>query len=307
MTIDDMQDDRQLNELRSNIVAQNPMQAEFLATSLLDVEPHELRDLGSYINFSQSLGLEITYLAECYDLIVKDTLREQMYFLRHGKYRYSSFEEVAESVYFDDGYMRKYMHGLALTAYLWPNHRALHRYFLEKLPTDQKGRYLEIGPGHGMYMMSAMRKCTYEHFDGIDISPTSVEMTRSLLGSGNFGTFDNYRIFEQDFLAGEIPAESYDAIVMGEVLEHVEKPNVFLDAIRRIATRDAFIFITTPINAPAIDHIYLFDSWNSINELVIAANLTVREKLLVPYPGLSVKDSLEQSLPINVAMILEKC
>lgn len=295
-----------VRDLCDDIVRRNPLQSDFLAESLRHVAREELDDLDAYISFGRSSGLDIAYLGECYDLIVKDTLREQIYFQRHRKYRYSSFDEVASSVYFDDEYMRKYMHGLAITSYLWPNHRALHRYFLDMLPTELQGSYLEIGPGHGMYMMSAMRKCAFERFDGIDISPTSVEMTKTLLGSGNFGSFENFSIFEQDFLAGDIPEASYNAIVMGEVLEHVEQPGVFLDTIARIATDDAFIFITTPINAPAIDHIYLFESWDSIQELVTKAGLSVRDKLLVPYPGLSVAESQEQFLPINVAMVLEK-
>jgi hypothetical protein len=119
-------DTRWVNELRDSILGLNPLQSDFLEESLRDVAADELGDLNAYVHFGKSLGLDIPYLATCYDLIVKDTLREQMYFLRHGKYRYSTFDEVAESVYFDDEYMRKYMHGLALTAYLWPNHRALH-------------------------------------------------------------------------------------------------------------------------------------------------------------------------------------
>lgn len=299
-------DIQSIRELRADIVRRNPLQSDFLEESLRDVAAEDLRDLDAYISFGEASGVDIAYLGECYDLIVKDTLREQMYFMRHGKYRYSSFDEVANSVYFDDEYMRKYMHGLAITSYLWPNHRALHRHFVDTLPTDQQGKYLEIGPGHGMYMMSAMRKCAYERYDGIDISPTSVEMTNALLGSGSFGSFEHYSVIEQDFLAGSIPDSSYSAVVMGEVLEHVEQPGVFLDAIARVATDDAFIFITTPINAPAIDHIYLFDSWDSIQELVVNAGLTVRDKLLVPYPGLSVAKSQAQSLPINVAMVLAK-
>lgn len=295
-----------IDELRADIVRRNPLQIDFLEESLGQVAMEELNDLDAYIAFAHTLGLDVAYLGECYDLIVKDTLREQMYFQRHGKYRYSSFDEVAHSVYFDDEYMRKYMHGLAITSYLWPNHRELHRYFVDRLPTGLMGHYLEIGPGHGVYMMSAMRKCAFERFDGIDISPTSVEMTNALLGSGHFGSFSNYSVFEQDFLAGNIPDATYNAVVMGEVLEHVEQPDVFLETIARIATDDAFIFITTPINAPAIDHIYLFESWESIQELVTRTGLSVRDKLLVPYPGLSVEESEAQSLPINVAMVLAK-
>lgn len=298
--------DKLVQELVASILARNPLQSSFIAQSLTGIRPDELDDLGSYVTFGLGRGLSVGYLAECYDLIVKDTLREQLYFQRHGRYRYSSFSEVADAVYFDDEYMRKYMHGLALTAYLWPNHRSLHRYFTGKIPADQGGRYLEVGPGHGMYMMSAMRISGYTAFDGIDISPTSVAMTRDLLESGCFGNFENYRILLQDFFVSDISHESCAAIVIGEVLEHVEDPGRFLVRASEIAIDGGFIFITTPINAPAVDHIYLFKSYDEIESLVIDAGLHVVDKLLVPYPELSVEESLDQRLPINVAMVLGK-
>ncbi|NNL99129.1 MAG: methyltransferase domain-containing protein [Gammaproteobacteria bacterium] len=302
-----MTDDAALiDSLVTRISAINPLQAQFLSDSLAGVEAAERDDLAVYIAYGLAEGLSIDYLAGCYDLIVKDTLREQMYFQRHKRYRHASFEEVAQSVYFDDEYMRKYMHGLAITGYLWPNHRELHRFFAANIPTDRGGRYLEIGPGHGMYMMTAMRHSGYSEFHGIDLSPTSVAMTRDLLGSGRFGDFRNCHIFEQDFLAGDIEAASCAAVVMGEVLEHVEQPGLFLERIRDVAADDAFIFITTPINAPAIDHIYLFDSFDSIESLVDAAGLSIRQQLLVPYPGLSVDESMQRLLPINVALVLGK-
>jgi 2-polyprenyl-3-methyl-5-hydroxy-6-metoxy-1,4-benzoquinol methylase len=213
---------------------------------------------------------------------------------------------VANSVYFNTEYMRKYMHGLAITAYLWPNHRALHRFFIESIPTSQEGRYLEVGPGHGVFMMCAMRQSAYGSFEGIDISPTSVEMTRALLGSGFFGDFGDYDIVEQDFFASDMAPNAYSAVVMGEVLEHVEDPGRFLQQVSTVSTDDAFIFITTPINAPAIDHIYLFDSVESIETLVVQAGLRVCESLLVPYPGLTVEESMAEKLPVNVAMVLGK-
>lgn len=295
-----------IRNLTEAIVRINPLQRAFIEESMIDVRDDELRDLDAYIRFAESVGIATDVLAESYDLIVKDTLREQMYFQRHGRYRYSTFDEVASSVYFNDEYMRMYMHGLAITAYLWPNHRALHRYFVDAIPTDKDGRYLEIGPGHGVFMMCAMRKTGFSQFEGIDISPTSVEMTRTLLGSGLFGNFTGWEIFEQDFFARDMGNGGYSAVVMGEVLEHVEDPGQFLRQINSVSTDDAFIFITTPINAPAIDHIYLFDSVESIEALVSDAGLTVQDSLQVPYPGLSVEESTVQKLPINVAMVLGK-
>lgn len=295
-----------IDTLIGHIVRINPLQRSFIEESITDIRDAERRDLDAYIGFADSSGMDAEYLAACYDLIVKDTLREQMYFQRHGRYRYSTFDEVADSVYFDDDYMRRYMHGLAITAYLWPNHRALHRYFIDSIPADSAGHYLEVGPGHGVFMMCAMRGSGYERFVGIDISPTSVEMTRALLGSGAFGDFDNCEIVEQDFFTTDTSDGGYSAVVMGEVLEHVEDPGRFLQQIAAVTTDDPFIFITTPVNAPAIDHIYLFDSVESIEALVAQAGLSVRDSLLVPYPGLTVEESMAQKLAVNVAMVLGK-
>ena len=94
---------------------------------------------------------------------------------------------------------------------------------------------------------------------------------------------------------------------MGEVLEHVEDPLIFLNKIHSIAKKDSFIFITTVINAPAIDHIYLFDSIESIKELIIQAKFSIKEMLLVPASeNMSIQKNLEKKFPIDVALILLK-
>lgn len=290
--------------LLDEIVRINPLQSSFIEGSLDDVSDEELDDLERYLEFCAQRSLDIDYLAKCYDVIVKDTLREQLYFQRHKRYRYSSFDEVAQSVYFDDDYMSKYMHGLAITAWLWPNHRDMHRFFARTVPREQSGHYLEIGPGHGVYMLTAMMLSDYDTFEGVDLSPTSVAMTKSLLQSRDESRDKDYDIHRCDFLVDKLHRDAYDAIVMGEVLEHVEEPQLFLEKIREIAYDDAFIFITTPINAPAIDHIYLFESYDDIEKLVARAGLYVVDAQLIPYPGQSLDESLQQALPVNVCLVL---
>ncbi len=301
-----MSKDAGVDSLLGEILRINPLQSRFIKDSLDGASSEELQGLGEYVRFCEINSLDIPYLAQCYDLIVKDTLREQLFFQRHKRYRYSTFAEVADSVYFDDEYMSKYMHGLAITAWLWPNHRDMHRYFEHSIPKTATGTYLEVGPGHGLYMMTAMRLSQYDRFEGIDLSPTSVDMTKALLKSQS-GTGDaNYEIYCSDFLKDDLRHDCYDAIVMGEVLEHVEKPLEFLQKIRELAADDAYIFVTTPINAPAIDHIYLFDSFIAIEDLVTQAGLSVTDSHLIPYPGYTVEQSTEQSLPVNVALVLRK-
>lgn len=195
------------------------------------------------------------------------------------------------------------MYGLALSAFLWPNHRALHHFFLSQLAQKPLDNYLEIGPGHGFYFIQSMQNTRFGHYSGVDISPTSVAMTRDIIGSGHFGQFDNYTIEQANFL--DWPAtQKYDQVVMAEVLEHVEQPLQFLDKIRQLLSDKGQAFITTCINAPAIDHIYLYQTLEQLTAQIEQANLLVTAQLVVPYTDLTLEQSMAQQLPVNVAMNL---
>jgi hypothetical protein len=148
-----------------------------------------------------------------------------------------------------------------------------------------------------------MRLSAYEKYYGVDLSPTSVLMTNALLKSRFFGDFSNFKIEEGDFLKWDTQ-QKFDAVVMGEVLEHVESPELFLRKIAEITGAKSYIFVTTCINSPAIDHIYLFKDYDQINDIVDDSGLYIKNKLLIPYNNLTLEDSARQKLPINVAMVL---
>jgi 2-polyprenyl-3-methyl-5-hydroxy-6-metoxy-1,4-benzoquinol methylase len=212
---------------------------------------------------------------------------------------------VESLVYRNDEYMTMYMYGLAITAFLWVNHTQMKRFFNEGLPKRQSGKYLEIGPGHGFHMMEAMQASQYTSFLGVDISPASVELTRSILGSNYFGDLKNYEIQECDFLVWNT-TEKFDAVVMGEVLEHVEKPQAFLNKIADVTHKNSHIHITTCINSPAIDHIYLFENAKQVVDMVESSGLYVKQQLIVPYQSTTLEQSEKDKLPINIALILGK-
>lgn len=294
-----------VKSLISEIIAVNKFQEKFLESSIKLLSDEDLNDLNLYLSYCLKTGNSLTTLVESYNLIVVDTLKEQVYFKKHGCYRYSKFSEVKSLVYFNDDYMKKYMIGLALTNFLWPNHVELRKFFRRTLPKGKRdGIYLEIGPGHGFYFITAMRYSLYSHFIGVDISPTSVELTRNIISSKMFGSFSDYEIIERDFLDLDLK-ENIGAIVMGEVLEHVENPINFLKKIRSLVSRHSYIFITTCINSPAIDHIYLYTSEEELRDQISTAGLSIKTSLIVPYLGTTIEKSLENKLPINVAMILE--
>jgi 2-polyprenyl-3-methyl-5-hydroxy-6-metoxy-1,4-benzoquinol methylase len=108
-----------------------------------------------------------------------------------------------------------------------------------------------------------------------------------------------------DFLdAKELETNSFDILVMGEVLEHVEQPQLFLERLANLAASDSHIYVTTCINAPAIDHIYLWRNIEELEVMIAAAGLTIRDKLYLPYGGKTLEESRDQNLAINVAYVL---
>jgi 2-polyprenyl-3-methyl-5-hydroxy-6-metoxy-1,4-benzoquinol methylase len=288
------------------IAANNPMQGRALQAARARMLAEEVAELEGYLAFCHSEGLTLQTLADAYQTITMDTLREQVYFQRNGRYRYSTFREVADKVYFDPAYMSKYMYGLAMTLYLWPNHLEIARFFWGSLPRSKGGRYLEIGPGHGVFFRHAARSGGFDLCTGVDISPTSLEMTRRLLTYDRELPPDRWQLVNADFLAAESLQGGFEAIVMGEVLEHVEEPLSFLVRISELMRPDAYVFVTTAVNAPAVDHIYLFRSVDEVIEMARQAGLGVRRLLATPYKGCSMEDTVAQKLPINVAMVLGK-
>ena len=290
--------------LVQEIGAQNPLQQQFVRNSAAGLDGEERDWFGAYLDYCLATGQSLASLAACYNLLVKDTMREQMYFQRHGRYRCSTYSEVSDAVYQNPEYMEQYMAGLALTAFLWPNHRKMRKSFLRKLPRERGGHYLEVGPGHGFHMMSAMRLSAYETFTGVDISPKSVEMTRSIIESGFFGRWENYELVCQDFLECEAPPGKYGALVAGEVLEHVEQPLAFLRKLHELAAPDAFIYVTTAVNAAEIDHIYLFDSVGPVRRMTEEAGLRIEDEEGFPYTGLSLEECEGRRLPVNLALVL---
>lgn len=290
-------------ELIDVVVREFPVHEAYLIAAIDNATDEELQRLSGYLAFCRSKGLDNDYLAETYLTIVGDTVDEQLYFNRHKQYRHSTFAEVAESVYHDAEYMNRYMYGLAISTFLWLNHVAMVRMFREELPRTGGGRYLEVGPGHGFLLLTAAEVGGYDEFLAVDLSDASVQQTETIVR--HFHPDRNVQVRKMDFLdAADLGARSFAALVMGEVLEHVEDPERFLRRIAELAADDAFIFITTCINAPAVDHIYLWSTTDSLEEMIDASGLDIVKALRLPYEGTTLEESVARELPINVAYVL---
>jgi 2-polyprenyl-3-methyl-5-hydroxy-6-metoxy-1,4-benzoquinol methylase len=287
------------------VVNQIPVHRSFIERAARELTNGDANDLADYLHYaSQTLSLD--QIADAYSTIVVDTQMAQIEFMRSGRYRHSTFAEVSDDVYFDDDYMRSYMHGLAISSFLWPNHNLMHHYFLSKIPRSPGGSYLEIGPGHGYYFMKAARLGDFDRLVGVDISPTSIALTKSVLEYyGVFEEFDDrIELSVADFLTSDIAPADCSMIVMGEVLEHVEEPALFLERLCSIAGRSTTVYVTTCVNAPAIDHIYLYRTTDEVDRMILNAGFSIDDHLFIPYAGQTLETCQEKQLAINVCYVL---
>lgn len=288
-----MRTEEKMEELVLIISGKNFLQAKAL-NGLADKLSQEEKDgLEALLNFYIKQGNTIEYLAECYLEFVQDFMEEQIYFAKNGHYRYSSSEEVNKFFYQNPEYMEYYQKGLAISQYLFEQHRKCREWFCDKISAlDTGDNWLEVGVGHGVNFTLALRHTNYKHYLGIDISPTSVLLTKEMVNQRALelcppSEIMSIEIREQDFFQYDGPA--CDAFVMGEVLEHVERPADFLERVYGITHEKSFIYITTATNAPAKDHVYLFSSVEEIEELYQKAGFEICDKRLFTSNGYTVK------------------
>ncbi|WP_456781866.1 methyltransferase domain-containing protein [Bradyrhizobium sp. USDA 3315] len=123
------------------------------------------------------------------------------------------------------------------------------RYLLAKQHVVGK-RVLDVacGEGYGAFFMKSWGASSVH---GIDISTEAVTAAQSQFAAPgiSFDQFDATRIDEK------FSAEEFDVIVSLETIEHVDNPEAFLIALKKVATSNAIFVISCPN-----DHWYYPDS-----------------------------------------------
>ncbi|MBI4964436.1 MAG: methyltransferase domain-containing protein [Desulfomonile tiedjei] len=261
--------------------------------------------LAGYMRFLQARNLDREFAVDSYLMVVDDTVREQVWFKRNGRYRYSNFKEVYDKVYSRPDYMMRYMVGLALTQFLWPNHQDIFSFFKAKIRESRGGSYLEIGPGHGLFLLEAVKFGQFDTYTAADVSQTSIDLCRAILDyefpQHNRGV---------DFILGDIHhqelGKTYDFVTAGEVLEHIEEPETFMNLVFGLLRPHGQAFVSTCVNAPAIDHIHLFSHTDEIKKVVRGSGFSIRDELELPYAGKTLEEAIKKKLAINYCALLEK-
>lgn len=295
------------NQILEIIKKQNPIHYKRL-TRMLAEQDSEFKAraekfFSQYLNFLVRNGKDLNYAVDCYLKMLADIAYEHIKFLEKGTYSSTSFEEVQQRVYSNPEVMEYYMHGLLLSQFLWEQHYQILKFFTKGIIQRQQkiSRYLEIGAGHGLYISEAINLLDKgASFDLVDISETSLNMSREFIVER-----DRVNFYKEDIYFYDRPGY-YDFITMGEVLEHVEKPLELLKKINSLLCNDGEAFVTTPTNAPAIDHITLFNNVQEIRDLLIKANFTITEEIVLPSEKVSEEVANELKITILYGAFIKK-
>jgi 2-polyprenyl-3-methyl-5-hydroxy-6-metoxy-1,4-benzoquinol methylase len=100
--------------------------------------------------------------------------------------------------------------------------------------------------------------------------------------------------------------DKYDFITVGEVIEHLEDPLRLLNKIHTILNDNGTVYLTTPVNAPMIDHIYLFNNVDEIKTLLTKANFKIVDDVSAYSEDIREELAVKHKIPLMYACFLKK-
>ena len=241
-----------------------------------------------------------------YRWMCEEFWKEEFHFRREGSYRLSTFEEAYREVYSNADYMSRYVRGILISQIIWDPHARAFDIFRTKFLTGigAGASYLEVGPGHGFFLAFASRVDNIAHMEAWDVSPSSIAEAKQALS--RLGVTREISIIEQDVLVAPARHNEFDAAVISEVLEHLERPDLALQSLCAALKPGGRIFINAPINSPAPDHIYLWRSPKEFSDFVKAQGFEIEEAYDLPQTGVKLERALKLDLSVSCVVIGRK-
>ena len=299
------------NQVLEQIYTKSPLQKKklekYLASQSTSFFQEANKFIDDYSGFLESKDISFDYAVDAYLKMCKDMVKSQIYFIKTNKYPLEDQSQAFDEVYNSKKEMQSYMVGLALSQYLWGTHYEMFKHLTERLKNSngEINSYLEIGPGHGLFFKEAIAilgdTCQYT---AVDISNTSLNLTKSIISYFELDS-NNITYYNDDMLNIEIE-ELYDFIVMGEVLEHVEKPEILLAKLNSLLSENGNAFISTCVNCPTIDHVYHFKSIGDIRKMIRQTGFNLISERVLPVEKLPMDEIINKKITINYSAILTK-
>jgi 2-polyprenyl-3-methyl-5-hydroxy-6-metoxy-1,4-benzoquinol methylase len=252
----------------------------------------------------QIAGKQLDRVCEDYCWLSAAVLEEELHFRRSGHYRLSTFEQADREVYSNPEYMTRYMNGLLISQLWWRNHTETLQFFRDEFVAKSPGRatHLEIGPGHGLFLYLAAASSSCAAAEAWDITDSSLAQTRLALEAMHLQrevTLKKVDMFHA-------PKAQFSSITFSEVLEHLEQPRYALSILRELLTDDGRMFLNAPVNSPAPDHLYLFETPEQLLQMITDAGFAIERTQLSPATGATLERARKHKLTISVSAIVRK-
>jgi 2-polyprenyl-3-methyl-5-hydroxy-6-metoxy-1,4-benzoquinol methylase len=249
------------------------------------------------------IGDDLPAFVAGYRWMCEAFVAEDLHFRRTGSYRLSTFEDAYREVYSRADYMSNYLRGILLSQVLWANQATSFYFYVERFleRLSPGADYLEIGPGHGLLLYFAARSPLIGSITGWDVSESSLAMTRHTMET--IGVQYPFKLELHNILEPPSVQEVYDAVVLSEVLEHLDHPEAALATVFQALKHGGLAFFNVPVNSPAPDHIYYWGSPIEVEELVRSVGFTIIDSDAAPTTGYSLERALRRKVTINSLIV----
>lgn len=229
--------------------------------------------------YFRDVDLSPKQVAADYVHMLDDMRHEMKHFLVTGEYSYRLYDETNEKVYSNPKVMSYYINALLFSQLIWNHHFKMLQWFRSHI-TKKDLRVLDIGSGHGLLSEAVTRQSSnFTCIDVVDISKSSLSVVKKILDVDDRIHYHQQNIFDFDMVGG------YDLVILGEILEHLDKPEELLTYIQNFLSKEGRVFISVPTNAPAIDHIYLFRSTDQVLNMIRRCGYVITEMLDIEIEG----------------------
>jgi 2-polyprenyl-3-methyl-5-hydroxy-6-metoxy-1,4-benzoquinol methylase len=243
-------------------------------------------------------GSRVSDFCDDYKWMCDNFMREEINFRSTGKYRLSTFQDAYDQVYSKPEYMSRYINGILLSQVLWRNQAVAMLYYIQNfLGGADGGDHLEVGPGHGMLLHFAEKCGKFRSLTGWDVSESSFKATQHALSVWGTGSATTLKI--QNIMEPVDRDQKFDSVVISEVLEHLDHPDVALLNLANCMRPGGRIFVNVPVNSPAPDHIFLWSTPEKVVELVASCGFEISDSALAPVTGHTVDSARKRKLTLN--------
>jgi SAM-dependent methyltransferase len=220
-----------------------------------------------YGTIEMPLSPSIESCLDGYAEFANDSMRNQAYYERTGRYRASNYDEVRAACYDNEEHMtQRYLPGMWVSHFVWPQHYHMLRGFEHViLPRVRDARlFFEVGVGCGMYSKRTLELLPHVQGIGFDISQFALDYTERMIHAFNLRS--RYRVENRDIRHGiDVPC---DFLICQEVLEHLEDPALFCTWLYALVRPGRFAYITAALNAAHSDHIYQFSAPDELERML---------------------------------------